>query len=349
MHAVIQSTDTTRIDASPVAIWSEPDRSQSIRRLATDPTKSQLAIARKNNVVEIIDTNSGKLMHAFKVKGPLQGLHFAENGVIATAQDGTITTLTDAALRTKIWKAPSGVECTSYHEMSGSIAVGCDGTELRVYNVSSGALLFAAKGGKPDEVGLVDLPFNTAVSFLPEDRQRIIVGTAKHKVRLYDPSAGKRPQLDLIAGDARVTALMPETENGCWVGTGSGQLQVLDIRAGKFEGSIRGIAGSIRDLALTTVDSKGVLASVGLDRYLRLHSTSTRHLLGKVYLKSQLHGVEFLPTKLEEDNNKGHKRREISQSAEHGNDHKKNNNNNSRMPAKKSKKANDTQHLHSVS
>ena len=47
-------------------------------------------------------------------------------------------------------------------------------------------------------------------------------------------------------------------------------------------------AGSVRALALHP--GRPILASVGLDRFLRLHDTSTRALLAKVYLKQQLTG-----------------------------------------------------------
>lgn len=140
----------------------------------------------------------------------------------------------------------------------------------------------------------------------------MLVGTHKHKIRLYDPVAGKRPQMDLSFGDTRITAIAPEPGsdgNRCWVATGMGQLEVMDMRAGKFMGAIRGIAGSIRGMKvgkLSTISITGddndndsgdrnVIVSVGLDRWLRVHDCSTRALLGKVYVKTQMNDVDFLP------------------------------------------------------
>ena len=48
-------------------------------------------------------------------------------------------------------------------------------------------------------------------------------------------------------------------------------------------------AGSLRALAVHP--QLPILASVGLDRFLRLHDTRTRQPLAKVYLKQQLTGV----------------------------------------------------------
>lgn len=53
-------------------------------------------------------------------------------------------------------------------------------------------------------------------------------------------------------------------------------------------------AGSVRELAAHP--ELPVLASVGLDRYLRLHDRHTRQLLAKVYLKTLPTGVAFCPT-----------------------------------------------------
>eukprot|EP00877_Chromochloris_zofingiensis_P011657 jgi/Chrzof1/6745/Cz19g07160.t1 len=41
-------------------------------------------------------------------------------------------------------------------------------------------------------------------------RQRLLVGTAAHKLLLYDTAVGKRPQMSIDWGEARITALLPE-------------------------------------------------------------------------------------------------------------------------------------------
>ena len=58
------------------------------------------------------------------------------------------------------------------------------------------------------------------------------------------------------------------------------------------------IAGSLRDLAISHDSTK--LASVGLDRWLRVHDTAHCTLLGKMYLKSQLAACAWLSVEDEE-------------------------------------------------
>ena len=48
------------------------------------------------------------------------------------------------------WQVPAGVCCTAYDPATGRLAVGCQGTELRLYDCASGDLVFAFKGGKPN-------------------------------------------------------------------------------------------------------------------------------------------------------------------------------------------------------
>ena len=78
-----------------------------------------------------------------------------------------------------------------------------------------------------------------------------------------------------------------------WASNAAGQIEVLDIRAGKMDGALKGPTGSVRCLALHP--SEPLIASAGLDRHVRLHSTATRKQVMSVYLKQRLEGVAFCP------------------------------------------------------
>jgi ribosome biogenesis protein NSA1 len=112
------------------------------------------------------------------------------------------------------WAAPADVFCTAFDPGSGLLAVGAQGTELRLYDAAAGGQpAFVAKGGRPNAVGLPDRPWNSAAAFLPGGGgSKVVVGTGYRKLRLYDSKAGKRPQLDVAFGEARVTALAPQAD-----------------------------------------------------------------------------------------------------------------------------------------
>ena len=78
-----------------------------------------------------------------------------------------------------------------------------------------------------------------------------------------------------------------------WVANAAGEIEVLDLQAGQMAGAVKGATGSVRCLALHPTEP--LLASVGLDRFLRVHSTVNRKQLCAVYLKQKLNGVTFCP------------------------------------------------------
>jgi len=223
-----------------------------------------------------------------------------------STNDSTYTTTKAKELVS--FKIPTSVCCSAIEESAGLLAVGSQGAELRVYNLAlpEQPTVFAAKGSKPNRVGLVDKPWNSAVAFFPgSNGTKIWTGTGYHKLRLYDSMASKRPQIEVEFGSARVTALAAEADGQrVWVANAQGGIEVFDVRAGRFSGAIKGIAGSVRDLALYPIESSSnsdnsrnpYIASVGLDRFLRVHSTASRSPLGKEYLKTQLTGVVWCPT-----------------------------------------------------
>ena len=207
------------------------------------------------------------------------------------------------------WKCPPNVACSAFHKTSGLLAVGCQGAELKTYNIGteepSQSAVYAAKGGKPNNVGLCDRPWNSAVTFDPSavEGNRIIVGTGYYKLRLYDSKVGKRPQLDVKFKEYKISKIVSELDGRrWWVGDSGGNLQVYDVRAGKFDGAIKGIGGAVRDIDIRD----NYIASVGLDRFVRLNSMSSRASLAKVYVKSQLTGVCLLMSKPVEDEHVAH-------------------------------------------
>ena len=91
-------------------------------------------------------------------------------------------------------------------------ALACQGSELGIWDLQQQQRSYHAKGGKPNKLRLVDKPHNTAVAFLPgSSSQRLVVGTAYHKLRLYDVKS-RRPTLDLEFGEAKITAVAPQQD-----------------------------------------------------------------------------------------------------------------------------------------
>jgi ribosome biogenesis protein NSA1 len=97
-------------------------------------------------------------------------------------------------------------------EETGQLAVGGKGSEVSVWSIEKQERTYQAKGAKPNRIGLMDKPWNTAVAFLPGSQgSQVVVGTGQHKVRVYHVSQ-KRPKLSVEFGEARITALAPTAD-----------------------------------------------------------------------------------------------------------------------------------------
>lgn len=76
-----------------------------------------------------------------------------------------------------------------------------------------------------------------------------------------------------------------------WAANGMGKVQCLDLRMNKLQGSLKGLGGAVKSLALHP--ELPILASVGLDRFLRIHNVDSKALLCKLYLKQHLTAVAW--------------------------------------------------------
>jgi ribosome biogenesis protein NSA1 len=71
-------------------------------------------------------------------------------------------------------------------------------------------------------------------------------------------------------------------------------MQLWVLKTNKLMDALKGAGGSVRTLALYPGPEPWV-ASVGLDRFLRVHDASTKASKARVYLKQQLTSVVWLP------------------------------------------------------
>lgn len=121
-----------------------------------------------------------------------------------------------------------------------------------------------------------------------------------YQVHVFDPSSPqRRPVLEFEYGDYPLTALsLPASGHTVAVGNTHGQIALLDLRKGMVRGCLKGLAGAVRGLHCHA--SQPVVASCGLDRFLRIHSLDDRKLLHKVYLKSRLNCLLLASRDLED-------------------------------------------------
>lgn len=201
----------------------------------TDTRSAAVAVGRADGSVSLLNPCTGLEYWRVPAQAPgdkaatLRGVHFLHSSpaaepalpphVLSCTHGGTARIhgwqgeVSADATELASWSVPANVCCTALDAARGLLAVGAQGTELRLFDVATGAAAFVGKGGRPNKVGLMDRPWNTAAAFMPgSNGTKLAVGTGEHKFRLYDTAAGKRPQLDIVFGQARVTAVAPEAD-----------------------------------------------------------------------------------------------------------------------------------------
>lgn len=117
---------------------------------------------------------------------------------------------------------------------------------------------------------------------------------------MFDPSSPqRRPVLEAEYGEYPLTAISL-TPDGTAVAVGNtqGHIALLDLRKGLVRGCVKGLAGGVRGLQCHA--SQPLVASCGLDRFLRIHSLEDRKLQHKVYLKSRLNCLLLASQDLQE-------------------------------------------------
>jgi len=209
---------------------------------------------------------------------------------------------------------------------SGLFATGGEQHDLSLWDVNSEKRVFFAKNVPHDFLDLEVPIWVTDMCFLPfsdgvvdeteapkKKKQkpalslsggvpdRIATCTAYSQVRIYDTRAKRRPVQDGYFPDAAelcgntasatskhlncITAL---DTNTVAVGSAAGNLFSVDLRTMRLLHRYKSVAGSIR--TLRKHPSLPLLASAGLDRYVRVHNTVGRELEACVYVKQRLVG-----------------------------------------------------------
>jgi hypothetical protein len=191
------------------------------------------------------------------------------------------------------------VEYAAYKD--NIFASGGNNNDVQLWDVSTGTRKWAAKNVPHDEVRLAVPIWITAISFFSAEStcgsNVIATGTAYKHVRLYDIRVKRQPILSWEVGEFRVTrvrAVSPYGDAGpatvCIADCG-GNMHCRDIRTGKVTTTYGSAGGSFRDVSLAVTEAGedgSMVASVSLDRYLRLHEVGRSELVYKAYLKNRL-------------------------------------------------------------
>ncbi|XP_062091935.1 uncharacterized protein LOC133797864 [Humulus lupulus] len=313
--------------------WGEPDASKSVIAASMVDAKHDpmLAVARKNGTIEVLNPLNGNLRFAISNVGDtgrpevdaIAGLHlFARNRLESESKSCTFLTCSangKANMRSfedissadsasmgssKTWDVctSGNIQCFKVDGSENYALFGGKGVEMNVCDLNECTKIWTAKSPPKNSLGIFTPTWFTSATFLSkDDHRKFVAGTNSHQVRLYDISAQRRPVISFDFRETPIKAVAEDLDgHTIYIGNGSGDLASVDMRTGKLLGSFLGkCSGSIRSIARHP--ELPVIASCGLDSYLRLWDVRTRQLLAAVFLKQHLSSVIIDSNFSEED------------------------------------------------
>ncbi|KAG1599896.1 hypothetical protein G6F46_003592 [Rhizopus delemar] len=160
------------------------------------------------------------------------------------------------------------------------------------------ALIFQAKNVKNDFLDLQQPVWIQDLQFMNKEATKIAVSTHYHQFRLYDTKVARRPTMNIEIGKHPIKVLSVGKDfNHVLFADTMGTVGTIDIQTGKRSAQYKGFTGACTALAVTPqatfdekIDREQFVISTSLDRFLRVHETSTvyRQLVDKSYLKQRL-------------------------------------------------------------
>lgn len=324
---VVEARDKQREVPKVVDRWGNPDSSQCVLAASIDDSKSNplLAVARKGGGVEILNPLNGDLHVAISTTNDpdirsnddaVVGLHLFKRQKLElerrTCNILTCTTEGNASLRCidftdlhaesssigsmKMWKVcnTGNILCSKVDGTEKFALFGGKGVEVNVWDLETCAKIWTAKPTAKNNLGIFTPTWFTSATFLSNgDHRKFVAGTNSHQVRLYDISAQRRPVVSFDFRETTIKAIAEDLDGyTIYVGNGSGDLASFDTRTGKLLGCFLGkCSGSIRSIVRHS--GHPIIASCGLDGYLRFWDIKSRQLLSAVFLKQHLSAVVF--------------------------------------------------------
>ncbi|XP_058016757.1 WD repeat-containing protein 74 [Ahaetulla prasina] len=257
-----------------------------------DSYESEILVGCLDGSVRLFSTEKGKFIESRDCQGgegSFCGLAVLDGSLITCVESGLMKIWRDSSSENvEIQVGPGVCRMRQNSEQRHRVATGGKENCLKIWDLHQPQEpVFRAKNVRHDWLDLRVPIWDRDMEFLPGS-EKIVTCTGHHQVRVYDPSCPqRRPVLEVTFGEYPLTALsLTSDANAAVVGSSHGDVAVIDLRQGRLVKCLKGFAGSVR--AIQCHPTLPVVASCGLDRFLRLHNLQSQRLEHKVYLKSRL-------------------------------------------------------------
>jgi len=158
---------------------------------------------------------------------------------------------------------------------------------------------WSAKNVRNDEYNLKQPVWVSDLQFLDEQLRApdlgflVAICTRFHQVRVYDTRLSRRPIVNIEIGSSPlVSMVLGASDSEVIFADSHGKVTSFSLDKCVSNGNFAGPTGSVLSLDVhRPAGEAGILACVGLDRFLRLFDMSTRASIGKIYCKTKMTSV----------------------------------------------------------
>jgi ribosome biogenesis protein NSA1 len=275
-------------------------------------SSAKFAAARSNGDVLLYDEKYGTV-HKFEAKdlqtqqSKIIGLCNVRDKIIVCTQQGHIVMCSLKDLDVSFSKIPNAEDLEVFKpDLKNSFIFAYGGKEqdLKIVNIEpetgEATLVFEAKNVKNDRLDMRQAIWITDLEFLPtkaENNFKLVTATRYGQLRVYETAQKQRPIINIKISDRPLCRVLRVT-NDTVVATDN-HISTFKYKIRSSDTQLVGKYGSGNTGAVQALYSKGcLLATGGLDRYLRVFDTESRELCGRIFVGNHITNVIVL----EEDN-----------------------------------------------
>uniref|UniRef100_A0A8C5QX31 WD repeat-containing protein 74 n=1 Tax=Leptobrachium leishanense TaxID=445787 RepID=A0A8C5QX31_9ANUR len=293
---ILKGINLVKKQAANYTDVSSVTRDQEVNAMCWgDPQESEILMGCKDGTVKVYSAEKSKFTEFHDCRGGegvFRGLGVVDNAIITCVESGLLKVWQEGASDSLELQVGAGVQkmrhCDAHRQKVGT---GGKENDLKIWDLQKPEEpIFRAKNLRNDWLDLRVPVWIRDLDFIP-DSDKIVTCTSYHQIRVYDPSSPqRRPVLEAMYGEDPLTALSITPDGrSVVVGNSHGNIAVIDLRKGSVLCTLKGCAGSPRSIQCHK--SMPLVASCGLDRFLRVHHLNDKELLHKVYLKSRLNSL----------------------------------------------------------
>ncbi|GMT11054.1 hypothetical protein PFISCL1PPCAC_2351, partial [Pristionchus fissidentatus] len=268
----------------------DPKKDEITAMAFSGDDQTEILIAQLDRSLRLYDSVTGAFSTLFSLEGEgrIRGLHVTKSQEILTANEkGTVELWEKSGEQKASVSIGDGDLLTMGVNEEGTIAVSGKRILLRTLDPATLKETWKSKNVRNDWLDL-EVPIWDMQAKFMHDGHCIVTSTGTHEIRYYDPRAQKKPVKRMEWQEEPITALAVSQTSDWTViaGNTKGEMAQFDLRKMLPNAKFKGQAGSVR--CIQSHSSAPLIASCGIDRFVRVHDVNTRKMVHKVYCKARL-------------------------------------------------------------